>query len=116
MHSCKCSPKASCECIGPALTAVLLCLPAGSIPGPIAFGSMIDKSCLLWQDQCGEQGSCYVYENSAMSLYTLITGLVYKVRLVFRSPIKQLFRRQQFALGDSFTNSCYANLPPPNPN
>ncbi|KAG8131631.1 hypothetical protein E2320_009543 [Naja naja] len=31
----------------------------GSIPGPIAFGSMIDKSCLLWQSQCGEQGSCY---------------------------------------------------------
>ncbi|KAI6073944.1 Solute carrier organic anion transporter family member 4A1 [Aix galericulata] len=80
----------------PALTATLRCVSdrqrsfalgiqwivvrtLGSIPGPIAFGSMIDKSCLLWQDQCGEQGSCYVYENSAMSLYTLITGLVYKV-------------------------------------
>ncbi|KFQ52898.1 Solute carrier organic anion transporter family member 4A1, partial [Nestor notabilis] len=51
----------------------------GGIPGPIAFGSMIDKSCLLWQDQCGEQGSCYIYQNSAMSRYTLIAGLVYKV-------------------------------------
>lgn len=51
----------------------------GGIPGPIAFGSMIDKSCLLWQNQCGEQGSCYVYQNFAMSRYTLVVGLVYKV-------------------------------------
>ncbi|NWX95032.1 SO4A1 protein, partial [Nothoprocta ornata] len=80
----------------PALTATLRCVSdrqrsfalgiqwivvrtLGGIPGPIAFGSMIDKSCLLWQDQCGEQGSCYVYQNSAMSRYTLIAGLVYKV-------------------------------------
>ncbi|NXO02958.1 SO4A1 protein, partial [Rhinopomastus cyanomelas] len=80
----------------PALTATLRCVSdrqrsfalgiqwivvrtLGGIPGPIAFGSMIDKSCLVWQDQCGEQGSCYVYQNSAMSQYTLIAGLVYKV-------------------------------------
>ncbi|XP_009891883.1 PREDICTED: solute carrier organic anion transporter family member 4A1 [Charadrius vociferus] len=80
----------------PALTATLRCVSdrqrsfalgiqwivvrtLGGIPGPIAFGSRIDKSCLLWQDQCGEQGSCYVYQNSAMSRYTLVAGLVYKV-------------------------------------
>lgn len=52
----------------------------GGIPGPIAFGWVIDKACLLWQDQCGQQGSCFVYQNSAMSRYMLITGLAYKVR------------------------------------
>nr|XP_054366161.1 solute carrier organic anion transporter family member 4A1 isoform X2 [Mirounga angustirostris] len=51
----------------------------GAIPGPIAFGWVIDKACLLWQDQCGQRGSCFVYQNSAMSRYMLITGLVYKV-------------------------------------
>ncbi|CDQ98353.1 unnamed protein product [Oncorhynchus mykiss] len=34
---------------------------------------------MLWQDQCGEQGSCYLYQNSAMSRYTLIAGIIYKV-------------------------------------
>ncbi|KAH0619232.1 hypothetical protein JD844_019086 [Phrynosoma platyrhinos] len=80
----------------PALTATLRCVPdrqrsfalgiqwivvrtLGGIPGPIAFGSMIDKSCLLWQNQCGEQGSCFVYQNFAMSRYTLTAGLIYKV-------------------------------------
>ncbi|KAJ8016509.1 hypothetical protein DPEC_G00007970 [Dallia pectoralis] len=82
-------------CSIPALTATLRCVPdsqrsfglgiqwivvrtLGGIPGPIAFGSVIDISCLLWQDQCGEQGSCYVYQNSAMSRYTLIAGIIYK--------------------------------------
>ncbi|XP_064420624.1 solute carrier organic anion transporter family member 4A1 [Latimeria chalumnae] len=82
-------------CSIPALTATLRCVPdsqrsfglgiqwivvrtLGGIPGPIAFGSVIDISCLLWQDQCGDQGSCYLYQNSAMSWYTLIAGLVYK--------------------------------------
>lgn len=74
------SPMLFCEHLA-AQTEGPLCLPAGGIPGPIAFGSMIDKSCLLWQDQCGEQGSCYVYQNSAMSRYTLVAGLVYKVTL-----------------------------------
>lgn len=97
----------------PALTATLRCVSdrqksfalgiqwivvrtLGGIPGPIAFGSMIDKSCLLWQDQCGDQGSCYVYQNSAMSRYTLVTGLVYKV------------------LGTTFfTIACVLYKPPP---
>jgi hypothetical protein len=55
-------------------------LSAGSIPGPIAFGWVIDKACLLWQDQCGQQGSCFVYQNTAMSQYMLTAGLIYKVR------------------------------------
>ncbi|DAA23011.1 TPA: solute carrier organic anion transporter family, member 4a1-like [Bos taurus] len=80
----------------PALTATLRCVcdqqrsfalgiqwivvrTLGSIPGPIAFGWVIDKACLLWQDQCGQQGSCFVYQNSAMSWYLLIAGLGYKV-------------------------------------
>lgn len=54
-------------------------LPAGSVPGPIAFGWVIDKACLLWQDQCSQPGSCFVYQNSAMSRYMLIVGLLYKV-------------------------------------
>ncbi|XP_071967053.1 solute carrier organic anion transporter family member 4A1 [Engystomops pustulosus] len=83
-------------CSIPALTATLRCVSdsqrsfalgiqwilvrtLGGIPGPIAFGSMIDISCLLWQNQSGQKGSCYMYQNSAMSSYMLIAGLVYKL-------------------------------------
>ncbi|XP_031998068.1 solute carrier organic anion transporter family member 4A1 isoform X6 [Hylobates moloch] len=87
----------------PALTATLRCVRdpqrsfalgiqwivvriLGGIPGPIAFGWVIDKACLLWQDQCGQQGSCLVYQNSAMSRYILIMGLLYKVHEVDQRP------------------------------
>lgn len=80
----------------PALTATLRCVcdrqrsfalgiqwivvrTLGSIPGPIAFGWVIDKACLVWQNQCGHQGSCFVYQNATMSRYMLIAGLPFKV-------------------------------------
>uniref|UniRef100_A0A3B4B7L6 Kazal-like domain-containing protein n=1 Tax=Periophthalmus magnuspinnatus TaxID=409849 RepID=A0A3B4B7L6_9GOBI len=56
-------------------------LMSRAIPGPIIFGSMVDRSCLLWQDKCGEQGSCFVYKNTDMSRFTLIAGIIYKVNL-----------------------------------
>lgn len=80
----------------PALTATLRCVDdqqrsfalgiqwivvrtLGAIPGPIAFGWIIDKACQLWQVQCGQQGSCLLYQNTAMSRYMLVAGLAYKV-------------------------------------
>ncbi|XP_077520469.1 solute carrier organic anion transporter family member 4A1-like [Amblyomma americanum] len=41
----------------------------GTIPGPILFGHLIDRSCILWQGTCsGGSGACAVYENSAMGM------------------------------------------------
>lgn len=50
----------------------------------MAFGAMIDRSCLLWQVQCGLQGSCWLYQNAAMSRHMLTAGLLYKV-----APLKR---------------------------
>lgn len=57
----------------------LVCVLTGSIPGPIAFGSMIDWSCLLWQRPCSQRGSCALYQNAAMSRYMLTAAVVFKV-------------------------------------
>ncbi|XP_040358198.1 solute carrier organic anion transporter family member 4A1-like [Ixodes scapularis] len=46
----------------------LLCSGAGTIPGPILFGYLIDTSCLLWEDRCGRWGSCAIYENAVMGM------------------------------------------------
>lgn len=52
----------------------------GSVPGPIIFGAMIDASCILWQDECGEKGSCWVYDSSGMSVR--IVGLVAALKVL----------------------------------
>ncbi|OCT74797.1 solute carrier organic anion transporter family member 5A1 [Xenopus laevis] len=31
------------------------------IPTPIYFGAVIDRTCMLWQQDCGVQGSCWEY-------------------------------------------------------
>lgn len=34
---------------------------AAYIPTPIYFGAVIDTTCMLWQQECGVQGSCWEY-------------------------------------------------------
>ncbi|KAF6041058.1 SLCO4C1 [Bugula neritina] len=55
----------------------------GSIPGPIIFGSMIDASCSLWDEECSVRGSCWVYNNFDMSLRLFILSVVLKVLALF---------------------------------
>ncbi|XP_013417999.1 solute carrier organic anion transporter family member 4A1 [Lingula anatina] len=76
----------------PALSATLRCVPEsqksfalgiqwilvrclGTIPAGILFGAIIDLTCHLWQDSCGEKGACYVYDNSKMGTYLLFIGV-----------------------------------------
>ncbi|CAL4067758.1 unnamed protein product, partial [Meganyctiphanes norvegica] len=76
----------------PALTATLRCVQddqkslalglqwiivrlLGTISGPMIFGSLIDKSCTLWQNTCGITGSCRMYDNPNMSKYMMGVSL-----------------------------------------
>ena len=36
------------------------------MPGPIIFGAMFDATCTLWQDKCGERGSCWMYDSDSI--------------------------------------------------
>lgn len=84
----------------PALSATLRCVPEvqrsfslgiqwivvrliGMIPAPMVFGSLMDLSCIFWEDNCGIRGSCRSYDNKLMSRYFLIVVLVGKCVSVF---------------------------------
>lgn len=67
---------ATIRCVGETSKTVALGLQwvsvrlFGTIVAPIAFGFIIDRSCLKWQMLCGNQrGSCIVYENTSMSYH-----------------------------------------------
>uniref|UniRef100_A0A1I8PGJ0 Solute carrier organic anion transporter family member n=1 Tax=Stomoxys calcitrans TaxID=35570 RepID=A0A1I8PGJ0_STOCA len=52
----------------------------GTIPAPMIFGTLIDETCILWQETCDEEaGACLVYENSQMSRYMWILALTGKL-------------------------------------
>ncbi|XP_076067989.1 solute carrier organic anion transporter family member 74D-like [Oratosquilla oratoria] len=33
------------------------------IPCPIVMGAIIDSACLIWEDRCGHQGNCWLYDS-----------------------------------------------------
>lgn len=51
----------------------------GSTPLPIVFGKVLDVSCVTWGIQCGECGSCHVYDNHVMATLMASLCLVLKV-------------------------------------
>ncbi|KAL1419713.1 hypothetical protein MTO96_024982 [Rhipicephalus appendiculatus] len=32
------------------------------IPYPLIYGALTDASCIVWEDRCGERGSCWLYD------------------------------------------------------
>nr|XP_002731063.1 PREDICTED: solute carrier organic anion transporter family member 4C1-like [Saccoglossus kowalevskii] len=48
----------------------------GSIPGPIVIGAVIDSSCLLWQEVCGDSGTCWIYDNHEFGLKFVVIGAI----------------------------------------
>ena len=52
-------------------------LHTGTIPGPLAFGSVFDQTCSLWSSQCGVRGSCLLYDNWTLgrNLFLLSAGI-----------------------------------------
>uniref|UniRef100_A0A1B6M0J5 Solute carrier organic anion transporter family member n=2 Tax=Graphocephala atropunctata TaxID=36148 RepID=A0A1B6M0J5_9HEMI len=39
----------------------MMCSALAYIPAPIIYGYLIDKSCIVWGETCGERGNCWVY-------------------------------------------------------
>ena len=57
---------------------------SGMLPSPIIMGAIIDKTCTLWQMECGEQSNCILYDLDLMRKYVMsftasimIIGTVY---------------------------------------
>ena len=56
----------------------------GGIPGPIMFGYFIDRTCLLWQPSCEEEGSCIVYDNYQFAVFmTTVCVTMKTVSMIF---------------------------------
>ena len=48
----------------------------GSIPGPIIGGKLIDMTCIAWQEDCGSEGNCRLYDRERLAMTWLGIHLV----------------------------------------
>ena len=54
----------------------------GTIPGPLLFGSILDNVCLVWQEKCDEDGSCWIYDSKRMGQYFYILTVAVKATTI----------------------------------
>lgn len=55
------------------LSLVLVSLLA-FIPGPIIYGAIIDATCLVWNQTCGQKGNCWLHHKDDFRLHLNITA------------------------------------------
>jgi len=68
------------------------------LPSPIIFGSIIDKTCLLWQEECGETTNCLLYDTDKLREHLMFTtagimffGVLFDVAVVYYSKDLKIF-------------------------
>jgi len=68
------------------------------LPSPIIFGSIIDNTCLLWQEECGETTNCLLYDTDALRQALMLTtagimvmGVVCDVAVVYYAKDLKIF-------------------------
>ena len=67
----------------------------GLLPGPIIFGHVFDTACGLWQDLCGENGRCFIYDTDKVSFVLSILGIGILGKLVVKCAVTLRLRDLQ---------------------
>ena len=50
---------------------------AGNVPCPILYGTVIDSTCLFWEENCGKLGACRLYnQTNFRQLFHGLTALL----------------------------------------
>ena len=40
---------------------------SGTVLGPVLYGYLFDDACTIWQETCGTQGSCWIYDRDKVT-------------------------------------------------
>ena len=88
--------------------------------GPIVYGALTDSACSIWQTECGEQTSCWVYDNFTVRRNYFIVAVVFKVfsvisfflaSVLYKPPRQENSLRHTASNGDksdaTFTNIAF---------
>ncbi|KAK3087766.1 hypothetical protein FSP39_010363 [Pinctada imbricata] len=86
----------------------------GTVPGPIFYGAVIDSTCLVWQEKCGdEQTSCWIYDNVALSrnffliliCFKVFAGIMFLLAYKFYKPPLEKMASATYVVNSNNTNT-----------
>ena len=67
----------------------------GWFAGPVAFGKLVDTTCLLWSSSCSGGGACALYDNDNLrfrkhtfEIIPRIIALLFYIFVYFRARVK----------------------------
>lgn len=49
------------------------------IPGRILYGYVIDSTCIIWNNKCGQRGNCQLYDQEQFRYYINGLAVVFSV-------------------------------------
>jgi len=68
------------------------------LPSPIIYGAIIDNTCLLWQEECGETTNCLLYDTDLLRTYLMYTtaaimsiGVLFDILVVYYAKDLDIF-------------------------
>ncbi|XP_046422580.1 solute carrier organic anion transporter family member 74D [Neodiprion fabricii] len=84
------------------------------IPGPIIYGTVIDSTCLIWNDSCGERGNCWFYHKddfryllNVSAIGFIVIGIAFDSAVWYLAKNLDLYgsdevdQRREFVKGES---------------
>ncbi|KAL4218293.1 Solute carrier organic anion transporter [Mactra antiquata] len=79
----------------------------GTVPGPVIFGAATDTACRVWQTECGENTSCWIYDSKVLGRNYFLISLAGKIlSIIFFALANFLYKppeekEQEFDTRDS---------------
>ena len=68
------------------------------LPSPMIFGAIIDNTCILWQEECGETTNCLLYDTDRLRRVLMLTtaaimliGVLFNIAVVYYAKDLNIF-------------------------
>ena len=68
----------------------------GGLFGQVIYGYVMDFSCSLWSEECGQRKFCWRYDNRKLSLYTFTATFICKfIKLIIYGFLWYFHKKQE---------------------
>ena len=72
------------------------------LPSPMIFGAIIDNTCILWQEECGQTTNCLLYDTDRLRRVLMLTtaaimliGVIFDIAVVHYAKDLKIFDTEE---------------------